>query len=74
MIVTVHIMDMAIPIMDTVMVDITLVMATVVAAITITATTCTIPITDRYTMDLAGQLNRTGWLHPARPLLQTHDA
>jgi hypothetical protein len=57
---------MAIPIMDTVMVVITLVMDT--------ATTCTIPITDRYTMDPAGQLNRTGWLHPARPLLQTHDA
>ena len=58
--------DMVIPIMD-------MVILTMDAAITTTAT-CTIPITDRYTTDLAGQLNRTGWLQPVLPLLLTHDA
>jgi hypothetical protein len=73
------VMAMVIPIMVTVtviptMATLIMAMVMVVAAITTTAATCTIPITNRYTMDLAGQLNRTGWLHPALPLLQTHDA
>jgi hypothetical protein len=71
------ILIMVILIMDTVTVVIHIIRVTAMAmaaAITTMAATCTIPTTDRYTMDLAGQLNPTARLRPALRWLQTHDA